>query len=50
MSVPGVVEGGWAYVVTAYGLTAAVVLGYAASLLVRYRTQGARRLRREEKL
>lgn len=33
----GVVEGGWEFVWTAYGLTALILAGYALSLLVRLR-------------
>lgn len=35
----GVIVGGWEYVVAAYAVTALVLLGYAASVLLRYRTE-----------
>ena len=43
----GVVEGGWEFVWTAYGLSAAILVGYAVSVHVRYQAERARR-RREE--
>lgn len=42
MSGMGVVQGGWEFVWAAYGITAAVFLGYGASLVVRFRTEVAR--------
>lgn len=44
----GVIEGGWEFVGAAYGITAAVLIGYAVSLHVRYRRESARRLREAE--
>jgi heme exporter protein D len=35
----GVVEGGWAFVWAAYGISAAVFLGYAVSLALRLRAE-----------
>ena len=35
----GVIEGGWEYVWAAYSLTAVILLGYAATLIVRYRAE-----------
>jgi hypothetical protein len=38
MSAPsGVIVGGWEYVWAAYSVTAAILLGYTASLIARYR-------------
>jgi heme exporter protein CcmD len=45
MDAMGVIEGGWEYVWSAYGLTAAILIGYAASIHVRYRALLARRRR-----
>jgi heme exporter protein CcmD len=45
MSGMGVIEGGWEFVWTAYGISAAVLLGYAASLVRRLRSVQARPLR-----
>lgn len=42
----GVIEGGWEFVWAAYGISAAVLLGYAASLVARLRSERAR-VRRE---
>ena len=42
MSGMGYVEGGWEFVWTAYGISAAVFLGYAASVVLRYRAERAR--------
>ena len=36
----GVVEGGWEYVIAAYGVTWVVWLGYMASLWLRSRKEG----------
>jgi heme exporter protein CcmD len=41
----GVIEGGWEYVIAAYGITAAILLGYAASLIARYRAERRRAAR-----
>jgi heme exporter protein CcmD len=38
----GVIAGGWEYVWAAYGVTAVILLGYASSLLARYRAQRRR--------
>jgi hypothetical protein len=35
----GVVEGGWPFVWAAYGITAAILIGYAVSLHRRYRSE-----------
>jgi hypothetical protein len=35
----GVIAGGWEYVWAAYSVTAAILLGYAASLIMRYRAE-----------
>jgi hypothetical protein len=35
----GVVEGGWPYVLGAYGVSAAILLGYAVSIHLRYRAE-----------
>lgn len=43
----GVVTGGWEYVVAAYTLSAAILLGYACSIYLRYRSERTRRKRRE---
>jgi heme exporter protein CcmD len=43
----GVVEGGWEFVWAAYGISAAILVGHAVSVHVRYRAECARR-RREE--
>jgi heme exporter protein CcmD len=39
----GVIEGGWPYVWAAYGVSAAILIGYAVSVHLRYRA--ARRQR-----
>jgi hypothetical protein len=44
----GVLEGGWEFVWAAYGITAAVFLGYAVSLLLRLRGERARAARAKE--
>ena len=47
MSAPsGVIAGGWEYVWAAYSATAVILLGYAASLVARYRAE-CRRAARE---
>ena len=33
----GVIQGGWGFVWAAYGVTAAILLGYAVSVLLRLR-------------
>ena len=38
----GVIVGGWEYVWTAYGATAAILVGYAASLFLRFRGERLR--------
>ncbi len=45
----GVIAGGWEYVWAAYGVSAAILLGYAVSIYVRYRSERARRKRLHEK-
>lgn len=45
MTGAGVIEGGWEYVWAAYGFSAAILLGYAVSIYVRYRVERARRER-----
>jgi heme exporter protein CcmD len=39
---PGVITGGWEFVWAAYGVTAAILTGYAVSVFVRYRAQRRR--------
>jgi hypothetical protein len=39
----GVIEGGWSYVIAAYAITAVVLSGYGASVLLRYRAARGRR-------
>lgn len=39
----GVIEGGWEFVIAAYVATAAILLGYAVSVLQRYRKERSRR-------
>jgi hypothetical protein len=41
----GVIAGGWEYVVAAYAITAVILLGYAASLIARYRAEHRRAAR-----
>jgi heme exporter protein CcmD len=38
----GVIAGGWEYVWAAYAVTAVILLGYAASLIARYRAEKRR--------
>jgi hypothetical protein len=38
----GVVEGGWEFVIAAYAVTGAVLLAYATSVFLRYRTEQRR--------
>ena len=47
MEAMGIIEGGWEYVWSAYGLTAAILIGYLASIHFRYRAERARRRRAE---
>jgi heme exporter protein CcmD len=35
----GVITGGWEFVWAAYGVTAAILIGYAVSVFARYRAQ-----------
>ena len=39
MSGTGVIEGGWGFVVAAYVISAVVLVGYAVSILLRYRAE-----------
>jgi heme exporter protein CcmD len=41
-SAQGVISGGWEYVWAAYGVTAAILVGYAVSVFARYRAQRRR--------
>ena len=46
MSAPtGVIAGGWEYVWAAYAVTAVILLGYAVSVVMRYRAERARAAR-----
>ena len=46
MSAPsGVIVGGWEYVWAAYSVTAAILFGYAASVIARYRAEQRRAAR-----
>jgi heme exporter protein CcmD len=45
----GVIEGGWEFVWTAYGITATVLLGYTITLHLRYRAERARRQREDQR-
>ena len=38
----GMIEGGWAYVWGAYGISAVILIGYAVSLHIRYRDERRR--------
>ena len=49
MSGTGVIEGGWGFVVAAYGVTAVVLVGYAVSILTRFRAERSRRAREAER-
>jgi hypothetical protein len=40
---PGVVSGGWEYVIAAYVATAVILGGYTLSVLARYRAEAKRR-------
>ena len=42
MQATGVVTGGWEFVVAAYSVSAAVLLGYALSIHMRYRSERER--------
>ena len=35
----GVIEGGWGFVWAAYGISAVILIGYAVSLHLRYRSE-----------
>jgi hypothetical protein len=39
----GVIQGGWSFVIAAYAVTAAVLVGYTASIYSRYRRERDRR-------
>jgi Heme exporter protein D (CcmD) len=41
----GVIAGGWEYVWAAYTVTAVILIGYAASLIARYRAERRRAAR-----
>lgn len=41
----GIIQGGWEFVWAAYGISAAVFLGYGASLVLRFRAEAARAAR-----
>ena len=43
MSGSGVITGGWEFVWAAYGVTAAILIGYGVSVFARYRAQRRRR-------
>jgi hypothetical protein len=45
MNAMGVLQGGWEFVWAAYGITAAVFLGYGASLVLRFLAEAARAVR-----
>lgn len=45
MGAMGVIEGGWEFVWAAYGVSAAVLAGYALSIHTRYRAERRRRER-----
>ena len=38
----GIIEGGWSFVYAAYGISAAILIGYSLSVLLRYRHERAR--------
>lgn len=38
----GVIEGGWEFVIAAYVVSAAILLGYACSVVWRYRRERSR--------
>ena len=35
----GVIEGGWAFVWSAYGVSAVILIGYAVTIHLRYRAE-----------
>jgi hypothetical protein len=39
---PGMIQGGWEFVVAAYSVSAVVLLAYATSIHLRYRAERAR--------
>lgn len=41
MEFTGLIEGGWSYVIAAYGISWTALLAYIASLLLRSRAGGA---------
>ena len=41
----GVIVGGWEYVWAAYSVTAAILIGYAGSVIARYRAERRRAAR-----
>lgn len=43
MSGAGVLQGGWEFVAAAYTVSAVILVGYALSVIVRYRAELARR-------
>jgi hypothetical protein len=45
----GVIEGGWEFVWAAYGISAALLGGYAVSLIARLRSEQARARREAER-
>lgn len=45
MTPAGVIHGGWGFVIAAYSISVLVLLGYAASIHLRYRAERARRRR-----
>jgi hypothetical protein len=45
MTPTGVIQGGWGFVVGAYSVTAVVLLGYALSIYLRYRSERDRAAR-----
>ena len=50
MSGMGVIEGGWGFVWAAYGISAAVLLGYGASVVLRLRSELARAQRDSDRV
>jgi hypothetical protein len=49
MSGMGVIQGGWEFVWAAYGISAAVLLGYGATLVLRLRAEQVRAKRAESR-
>jgi heme exporter protein CcmD len=45
MTPTGVIQGGWGFVVAAYGVSAVVLSGYALSIYLRYRAERGRAAR-----